>query len=324
MGMLSRSNSVAIRPGPLTFSPGKTLGALRARLTMQQLDGISHLIPATTRRQAMDWSLALISQGIESVVEKTEDGWGLHIKVCDRASALETIRLYRRENRGITWNRRLAWPAFSFHFGAVWWCMALVVVAWLAWSPGSSLQASGRMDSLAVSNGAWWRLFTATVLHVDVAHLATNLAIGFCLVGLAMGRFGPGIALLATWLAGAGGNLVGFIIHSTPYQGVGASGMIMGALGLLGTQLFGVRRFNSMRTRYAVTAVFATLMLFVLIGLDPSSDVLAHVGGLLSGLVTGTLLAAIPYSNLHSRRLNLAAGLTLGALFALTWAMALR
>jgi membrane associated rhomboid family serine protease len=301
------------------------LGPLSTNLKMtQQRDETLHLIPASTRRQAMDWSLALISQGIESVVERTEAGWGLQIEARDLERALETIGLYRRENRGMAWHRQLAWPPFSFHFGAVWWCVALVVFAWLAWSPGLSLQVSGRMDSIAVSNGAWWRLFTSTALHADVAHLAANLAIGFCLVGLAMGRFGPGIALLAISLAGAGGNLVGFLVHSRPYQGVGASGMVMGALGLLGTQLFAVRRFNSIGARYAVTGVLATLMLFVLIGLNPSSDVAAHLGGLISGFLIGILLAAVPYSRLHSQRLNVAAVLALGALVTLTWVLALR
>jgi len=272
----------------------------------------------------MDWSLALISQGIESVVEKTEAGWGLQIEIGNRERALETIQLYRRENRGLAWHQQLAWPPFSFHFGAVWWCVVLAAFDWFASSHGSMLPVSGRMDSLAVSKGAWWRLFTATVLHADLAHLAANLAIGFCLVGLAMGRFGPGVALLATWLAGAGGNVVGLMVHSQPYHGVGASGMVMGALGLLGTQLFGARQSRMIRTRYAVTGVLATLMLFVLIGLDPNSDVAAHIGGLLSGILIGTFLASIPYPRLHSRRLNAVAALILGVLFALTWVLALR
>jgi len=51
-----------------------------------------------------------------------------------------------------------------------------------------------------------------------------------------MARFGPGQALLAALLAGAVGNAAGLALRTEHYIGLGASGMVMGGLGLLTAQ----------------------------------------------------------------------------------------
>jgi len=281
-------------------------------------------IPASSRRQAMDWSLVLISQGIEPTIARTEAGWGLTLAAADRDRALQSIAQYRQENRGWTWHQHLEWPPVSFHFGVIAWCAVLILFHGLASRAGSRLTEVGSLDGLAVQNGAWWRLFTAVSLHADLAHLAANLTLGFCLIGLAMGRFGPGLALLASFLAGAGGNLLGLIIRSEPYRGLGASGMVMGALGLLATQSLAIRRNRPGPSRYVVTGLAAGVMLFVLFGVDPKSDVLAHLGGLLFGVAMGAVLALVPVRCLQSSRVNGLGGAVLLLLFAFTWFLALR
>ena len=92
------------------------------------------------------------------------------------------------------------------------------------------------MDSAAVARGEWWRIFTAIMLHADAGHLISNLSIGVILFGFVMGRFGRGTGLLATLLAGAAGNALSLVLNSKPFYGLGASGMIMAALGMLSAQ----------------------------------------------------------------------------------------
>src|SRR5258706_9926496 len=89
------------------------------------------------------------------------------------------------------------------------------------------------MDGGAVGAGEWWRLFRAPMLHADLPHLAANVVIGLVFLGLTMAIYGPGLALLAALLAGAGGNMTGLILYDRTYLGLGASGMVMGTLGLL-------------------------------------------------------------------------------------------
>lgn len=291
---------------------------------MPPLTDTEVFVPASSRRQAMDWSLVLLSQGIEPIIDQTTEGWGLVILAQERDQALQAIRQYRLENRGWTWHRRLSWPPVSFDFRVLAWCTVLILFHGLAARPGSVLQNSGALDSLAVQNGAWWRLFTPIALHADVAHLTANLALGFCLLGLAMGRFGPGVALLGAFFAGAGGNFFGVFAHPEPYRGLGASGMVMGALGMLATQSLSYRANRPVPFRYALTGMAAGVMLFVLLGLDPKSDVAAHFGGLLFGIIIGCALAFVPRQQLQRPRVNALAGALLMIIVALTWLLALR
>src|SRR5206468_6311306 len=140
-----------------------------------------------TRRQAMDWSLVLLSQGIESVIERSEAGWSLMVEPQDRSRALATLRQYHIENRGWDWRQPLPLPEGAFDWTAVVWCLLLALFHWLNAASGTHLQQVGLMDPMAVQNGAWWRLFTAVWLHFDLTHLMANLVIGFAVLGFAMG-----------------------------------------------------------------------------------------------------------------------------------------
>ena len=78
---------------------------------MTSEDFSNSVIPARNRRQAMDWSLVLLSQGIECVIERSADGWTLLVEPQDRSRALATLRQYQIENRGWAWRqRRPDWP----------------------------------------------------------------------------------------------------------------------------------------------------------------------------------------------------------------------
>ena len=160
-------------------------------------------ISARSRRQAMDWSLVLASQGIEPVIEQTEEaGWALVVAARDYETSLTAIRQYRWENRRWPWRSPTFKSGFVFDWGSAAWIVLTVVFYWLS-DTRASLRTAGIMDGAAVAHGEWWRLFTATLLHADLGHLATNAVFGFLLVGLAMGQCGTGVGLLAAYLAGA-------------------------------------------------------------------------------------------------------------------------
>ena len=113
------------------------------------------------------------------------------------------------------------------------------------------------------------------------AHLAGNLSIGIVLFGLAMGRYGTGVGLLAAFLTGAAGNVASLLVHGHGFYGLGASGMIMGALGLLSAPT--LRRRGEHRRlpfKHHVLGLVAGVMLFILYGLAPGADIAAHFGGL--------------------------------------------
>jgi membrane associated rhomboid family serine protease len=244
----------------------------------------------------MDWSLALASQGIEVVIDHQPDGlgWVLIVEPEQEAAALATIRQYRLENRGWALRQRLRDLGFSFHWGVLLWAWALITLHWLADASGEGLERVGSMSHLVRVSGEWWRLFTATTLHADAGHLAANVSTGIAALGLAMGRYGAGWTLLATLLAGALGNAAGLLFHASPYRGLGASGVVMGALGLLAVQSLGVWRNPRAAWRSLLAGVVAGGLLFVMFGLSPASDVVAHAGGFAGGLLLGLGLNFLP------------------------------
>ena len=66
-------------------------------------------IDARSRRQAMDWSLVLASQAIDTALDYSEEGfgWGLIVAEGDYDRATEAIRLYQLENRRWPWRQEL-------------------------------------------------------------------------------------------------------------------------------------------------------------------------------------------------------------------------
>jgi len=270
----------------------------------------------------MEWSLVLVSQGIESIVDHdAEGGWGLIVDEQDRPRADEAIRLYRAENLHWPWQQRILTPEISFDWGSLAWALLMCVFFGLGeWTAG--FREAGLMSSDAVARGEWWRLFTAIFLHADAAHLASNAVLGFVLLGLAMGRYGTGLGLLAAFLAGAIGNAASWLAYRIGHHSLGASGMVMGALGLLAVQSAPLLQRHRHSLKYFAGAMAGGLMLFVLMGLSPGTDIVAHFGGFSGGVLLGTVMAFAPRLA-RSTAANLLAGAVFSALVILSWWLAL-
>jgi rhomboid protease GluP len=271
---------------------------------------------ARSERQAMDWSLALVSQGLEVTIEHGPGPaeWALVVPEVQAAQAEQTIRQYRLENRRFVWRRELPSQGIVFHGGALVWLAALALIFVLQ----GPLQTAGAFDTRAFVTGEWWRAATATWLHADVAHFASNATFGIVALGLAMGRFGAGHALLASLLAGIAGNLLGLGLRGPGYVGLGASGVVMGAMGMVVAQAVGWWRVSRHASRLVAMGLGAGVSLFLLVGMDPRADVLAHVGGFVAGLAAGA--AATWWSWERFQRAALAVYV---ALAAGSWAWAL-
>ncbi len=277
-------------------------------------------IAARSRRQALDWSLVLLSQGIEPVIESDEEGGGWRLVVPGDAyeQSLEALRLYRLENRG--WSLRRPVRGQIFDGGCLAW--VALITFFFCLDARLNLADTGVLDSSRLAAGQWWRLFTAMWLHADVAHFASNATVGFILLGLAMGAYGSGVGLLAAYLAGAGGNVASWLLSSGPHQSLGASGMVMGALGLLAAYAFSHHDSGKSR-KIKIGGLFAGLMLFVLLGVAPETDVLAHAGGFLTGLALGLGLAVKATRLSRDRFWQALAGFSFALLTLVPWWLAL-
>ena len=271
------------------------------------------------RRQTMDWSLVLASQGIEHVLEHFgETGWALAVAEQDYERSLANIEQYRLENARWRWRQPIFQPGFFFDWSSAGWVLLLVI--FYGWSEErGDLRNLGEMKVSALSQGEWWRLFTATWLHANVAHLAANAVFGFLFMGLVMGRYGPGLGLLAAYLAGVGGNVADWLVYNASQGSLGASGVVMGALGLLSIPPFVLFRQRKAAAFKLVTmGLLSGLLLFLFLGVSPEADVIAHFGGFVSGLLLGLLLALAP--KLGQRPpVNVTAGILFVSLVVLPW-----
>ena len=267
----------------------------------------------------MDWSLVLASQEIEHVIDHDQaTGWTLSVSEKDHERALGQIHQYRLENRHWRWRRPVFQPGLFFDWSSLAWVLLNIFFYW--WSAArAELRTVGMMDSAALAHGEWWRLFTAVWLHADLSHLAMNVVFGFLFLGLVMGRYGPGVGLLAAYLAGVGGNVIAWLVYDESHRGLGSSGVVMGALGLLTIQSVALlKRRNPNTFRLFASGSLAGVLLFVLLGVSPEADVVAHLGGFITGLLLGSLLALAPRLTLRPL-VNLSAGILFAALFILPW-----
>ena len=140
-------------------------------------------------------------------------------------------------------------------------------------------------------DGQGWRIWTSTYVHGFLLHIAGNM---WCLWNLGMlaerilGRW----TFVATYTAcGIAGSLAS--LGRDPMRlSVGASGAILGLAGVLIAVLYlGRLPFPEQ----ALSAIKSSLLRFtgltLLLGFIPIVDNSAHVGGLVTGLVIGALLA---------------------------------
>ncbi len=268
----------------------------------------SRLILSPSRKTVMEWSLLLTSQGISStILYPYRRRWFLKVADKDHQSAQQLIRIYTHENRHFQGYRKLHAEKVLFNWGTLYWALPTGLSYWLNFVSHERLSSAGALSSMRfLEDGEWYRLITATFLHADIGHLASNLSIGFPLMGLAMGQYGIGWTLLGTLAAGIIGNLMSLGLHKNEFIGLGASGVIMGSLGLLAVHLFPLMGNNNLGTRLAINSLSAAGFIFILTGLspDPQVDIPAHFGGFIGGILAGIILNRLPSSYLHHTLTN--------------------
>jgi rhomboid protease GluP len=167
----------------------------------------------------------------------------------------------------------------------------------------------GANQTYLVLHGEWYRLLTATFVHVGLLHLATNM---WCLWNLGMlgepliGPFGMVAVYMLTGIAGnllsMAANVFGALATHDPrildQVGAGASGAVFGIAGIL-IVLLSNRRLpfpwdvlRNLRRRVvqfaAINLVIGLGTMFVNVGIR--IDNMAHIGGFLSGLALGVPL----------------------------------
>lgn len=156
---------------------------------------------------------------------------------------------------------------------------------------GDFLNTSGRMileygqiNVLVLYEAQYYRLLTSMFVHANIAHLAGNML--FLLIfGLRSEEmFSLPEYLLIYFLGGLTGNLLSLLLLPLDVPSVGASGAIFAMFGA--ATIYARRSFSQ---SIIGALIYAFFLLFLSSG--PGVNNYAHIGGLITGLLLGYLLA---------------------------------
>src|SRR5262249_44977121 len=105
-------------------------------------------------------------------------------------------------------------------------------------------------------------------------------------------RLGDGRGPLLVLIAGALGNAMNAVWHRTAHLSIGASTAVFAAVGILAATQLSVDRKSGPRLWFErVAPVVGGLALLGMLGASPHSDLLAHLFGLVAGMLVGLLAA---------------------------------
>ena len=161
-------------------------------------------------------------------------------------------------------------------------------------APGKLLVLLGANAGGLTLGGEYWRLITCVFLHGNLLHIAFNMWCLWNLGALAESLYGHWTFAIVYLLAGVGGSL-GSVIWNPDVLSVGASGAIFGIAGaLIASYYLGdfslPRAAVSGTLRSVVTFVGYNLVFGAMIA---RVDNAAHIGGLITGMLLGALIAKV-------------------------------
>jgi membrane associated rhomboid family serine protease len=165
--------------------------------------------------------------------------------------------------------------------------VTIIVSLYVLSQDGRTLGLLLELNKQALASGDLYRLFSVTLVHANLIHLAVNMYALYLLGPLVEGIWGSATFGLFYLLTAAAASTVSFL--ASPDPSVGASGAIFG---LVGVALAGTRIHHPMLDRRA-RAIVPQLGTIVVINLvfgfvaGGGIDNAAHIGGLVAGLWLG-------------------------------------
>jgi rhomboid protease GluP len=141
----------------------------------------------------------------------------------------------------------------------------------------------GQINELVLS-GYYYQLLTSMFIHADLAHIVGNMLFLFIFGLRGEEMFSLPEYLSIYFLGGLTGNLLSLLLLSSATISVGASGAIFA---MFGAAIIYARR--SFRQSIIGALIYAFFLLFLSSGVGVNN--FAHIGGLVTGLVIGYVLA---------------------------------
>ena len=146
----------------------------------------------------------------------------------------------------------------------------------------------GANSKILVAEGEWWRLFTASFIHIGFFHILFNMYFFYSLGPVFERLFGSMSFLIIYLIAGIFGNLLSFAFGSPYTVSAGASTSLYGMLGLA-IGLMATYRDDEIIRSFGASFISVVVINVIYSLLAPGVGIYGHLGG----FVAGFLLAGI-------------------------------
>ncbi len=149
----------------------------------------------------------------------------------------------------------------------------------------------GANYNLLTVENQWWRLFTCLFIHYGIMHLMLNcIALGY--VGLLIESYLTRIGFLVCYLSSGLLASLSTIYWYDKIISAGSSGAIFGMYGIL-LIITLTKAINRKLTSKTVGFIIVFILLNIMESFKEAVDGAAHIGGLLSGICFGIILAML-------------------------------
>ena len=257
-------------------------------------------------KAARERGLVVAAMDLPYWIEREDRAWVLFVEENARGQAAAALAEFEAEEQARVHVQKpepLVIPKLALALTLV----AMVIFYRMQTGANPVLIERGVAVDARILHGEWWRCFTALTLHGGIEHLVSNLGLAVFAFAFAFSRFGTGAGLLGTVLGGAMGNLLNAFAHAAkPHASLGSSTALFASLGLLaGGELAARLMHRATRTGWQllvpVGAGLAFLSLYGGAGsnrdgtpiMDTGNvDLMAHLFGLVAGVVLGSVLFA--------------------------------
>lgn len=173
----------------------------------------------------------------------------------------------------------------------------------------------GAMVKTLIANGDWWRLFTASFIHIGFFHLLFNMYFLYNIGPLFERLYGSRNYLIIYLLAGIMGNLLSFAFGNVNTISAGASTSLYGLFGLaLGIMLN--YRDDAMLKSFGASFLSIIVINVIYSLISPGIGILGHLGGLLAGVILAGIFPVLNRSlATNTQVFSIAAFVILAVLF---------
>jgi rhomboid protease GluP len=149
----------------------------------------------------------------------------------------------------------------------------------------------GDFGPATVGAHQWWRLLTSCFVHFGIIHIGMNMYVLYLIGPFIESVFGRMRYLLIYFIAGLSGSIVSVWVHPMAV-GAGASGAIFGLYGaVFGFLLIKRRTLNPVAMKSIGKSAGIFILYNVVYGsMSGTTDLSAHLGGLVAGFLAGMVL----------------------------------